>query len=1179
MRSRFLFFLLILFIAVLNCQDVKINEVMASNAITILDEDDDSPDWIELYNNSGVQVDLYNYGLSDDSSDLFKWLLPDISLQPDEYFLIFASDKDRRVGHWETVVDWGDEWTYFLGFGPVPDDWREIDFDDSDWFSGATGIGTDSDNATVIPAVPSLFMRRTFQIEDISNIDLSLMHIDYDDAFVAYINGIEVARANIGSPGIIPAFDDLANESINAAIYDGGAPKRIVIDDTDSIFVEGENVICIQTHNYHPYGDLAIIPFLSFGMIEEPTVPNGVNAIIDTLLAFPHANFKISSSGETIYLTNTNSTLVDSFVTTELPTDISMGLQPDGSNDIFFFNQPTPGTENSTVGYQDFSDPPIFSLDGGFFSGSQTIELSGANANETIYYTLDGSDPADTSFVYSQPVTIDTTHVVRARIIGPGSVPSPIITHSYFIDRDFSLLVISLATTPANFFDEDYGIYMLGGNASSNFPYHGANFWMDWERPIHIEMYNLNGSLKFSEDAGTKIHGRFSRGYPQKSLAIFFRNQYGNGTLNCQLFDDKPIDEFESILIRNSGNDFKSTHFRDAMVTNLMQDQNIDYQEFQPVIVYLNGDYWGIYNLREKVSEHFVASNNEGVDPDNIDRIEYRYKVLNGDSTAYHHLFTYLAEHDMSIPTNYDYIKTIVNVENLTKYLAANIYCNNSDWPRNNVSMWRERTDTGKWHWMLDDMDWSFAYPWVSVDDNTLWSVLSTEPSNLNPPEFTLIFRKMFENPNFINGFINCSMDYINTIFQSNELLQQISIIQSMYSTEMPSHIARWPYEDLMTMNDWFDNIDDMNEFASDRQGYAIMYMQDEFSVGNTVNVNIDLNNEAMGLLKLNFINLNDIPFNGMYFEDVPIKLTAIPYDGYEFDHWSGSSNSLNPVLEITPGSGLNLTANFQEIGGGNNSDIIINEINYHSSDNFDVGDWIEIYNRSNASIDLSGWQFKDEDDEHIYNFSTGFSIDGNSYYVLCQDIAAFQTHYSNVSNCTGNFDFGLSASGEEIRIFDADGNLVNNVIYDDEYPWPTEPDGTGSTLEVKNPNLNNAVPSNWAASSPYGTPGSPNENLGTDDIPELPQEITLYQNYPNPFNPTTNIKYYLPTDGKAELKIYNVKGQLIKSFCNEFQERGFHSINWNSLDKSGKKVASGIYFYQLDSANKSLSKKMLLLK
>nr|HPR16839.1 T9SS type A sorting domain-containing protein [Candidatus Cloacimonadota bacterium] len=154
----------------------------------------------------------------------------------------------------------------------------------------------------------------------------------------------------------------------------------------------------------------------------------------------------------------------------------------------------------------------------------------------------------------------------------------------------------------------------------------------------------------------------------------------------------------------------------------------------------------------------------------------------------------------------------------------------------------------------------------------------------------------------------------------------------------------------------------------------------------------------------------------------------------------------------------------------------------------------------------------------------------------------------------------------------------IDNVLYDDDYPWSPEPDGTGSTLELRNPNLNNNVAGNWAASAPYGTPGIQNQNMGNDEIPEVPQELTLYQNFPNPFNPATTISYYLPEAGKTELRIYNVKGQLVKKYV-EFQEKGAHSYFWDSKDDSPKSVASGIYFYQLISPDNRLSRKMLLLK
>ncbi|HPR18426.1 MAG TPA: CotH kinase family protein, partial [Candidatus Cloacimonadota bacterium] len=1007
----------------LSAQTVRINEAMANNGATIEDEDGDSSDWLELFNASTSDINLYNYGLSDNRDDLYKWLLPDITMSPGEYRLIFASNKDRRIGHWETVIDWGAEWKYFLGFAEPPTDWRDIDFDDSSWMSGPSGIGLgDGDDATIIPAVPSYFMRHTFTVEDLSNIVTGLFHVDYDDAFVAYLNGMEIARANIGSPGIIPAYDDLAAESWEAVLYEGGSPEKFLIPDLLSFLVEGENVLCIQTHNNTPTGsDLTMIPFLTFGMITPPINAAGVNPLLDSLCTCPHTNFKIGSEGETLYLSDTDGDIIDSLFTTALPVDISLGRQPDGGNDLYFFNESTPGAENNTYGYQTFAEPPEIGPDGGFFTGSQTISLAGGAAGETIYYTLDGTDPNETCEIYTQPIVIDTTHVIRAKVFGPNSVPSTTITHTYFIDRDFTMPVISLATTPANFFDWETGIYVMGPNAASYPPYYGANFWQDWEKPVHVEMFSATGNRKFQIDAGVKIHGRWSRRFDQRSLALFFRSQYGEGSLNYQVFPEKDIDEFECLLLRNSGNDFVSTHFRDGFVSNLMQDQDILYQEFQPVIVYLNGMYWGIYNLREKVNEHFIASNCN-VDPANLDILENQGEPMTGDSTAYHQIIDYMIDHDLSVNENYEYIKTKIAVKNLVKYLAANIYCNNSDWPRNNVTMWRERTDTGNLHWILDDMDWTFGYPYSGYDDDTIWSILSTDSTNANYPATTFLYRMMFNNAEFRQNVTNCILDYLNTIYQPALLLSEISDIESQYEVEMPAHLVRW---NLGTMQDWYDEVEDMETFASLRPENMLEILQTEFGWGDAVNVNVDVNDESMGYVKLNFITLHDFPFNGSYLAGVPLKLTAEPYDGYQFTGWSGSSGSSNTSLQITPSGDINLTANFQQIGGGS-SMIVINEINYNSSSEFDPGDWIEIYNNSNSTLDLSGWQFKDEDDAHIFTFPNGFQLESHQYYVLCQDSETFLSLFTLVENYLGDFEFGLSGSGEMLRIFDDEDNLID---------------------------------------------------------------------------------------------------------------------------------------------------------
>jgi len=312
----------------------------------------------------------------------------------------------------------------------------------------------------------------------------------------------------------------------------------------------------------------------------------------------------------------------------------------------------------------------------------------------------------------------------------------------------------------------------------------------------------------------------------------------------------------------------------------------------------------------------------------------------------------------------------------------------------------------------------------------------------------------------------------------------------------------------------------------------------------------------------------------------VSVILKAIPQFGYEFVEWTGGFNSTSDSVSVYLTGNMDITAVFSETGSTPSS-IVINEINYNSSIDFNPDDWVEIYNNSNTGQDLSGWIFKDEDDTHSFVLPQDFVLLPDEYYVLCKDTLAFHSLFPDVENYLGNFNFGLSGNGELIRLYDNIGVIVDSLIYDDQLPWPIEPDGNGPTLSLKNPGMNNILYQNWAASGEHGTPGIINDVYvsAENDIPETPNRLILNPNFPNPFNPSTTIKYSLPLDSQVKLVIYNLKGQLTKLIVDEFQTKGEHSASWDGTDVNGKLVASGIYFYQLGSGKVKVNRKMVLLK
>ncbi len=1166
---------LIFFILLLNSftRAQVINELMPSNSSTIADEDGDYSDWLELFNNTDTSINLSGFGISDDEDELFKWVLPEIAIPSKDHLLIFASDKNRTsfVKHWETIINWGDEWKYFIGNNEPPAGWKNLGFNDQSWLEGPSGFGYgDDDDSTIVPNVISVFIRKTFTIDDVNDISAAVLHVDYDDAFVAYLNGIEIARSNIGTPGIPPPYYQGANELREALIYQGGKPESYPINDYQNILQQGNNVLCIQVHNLNTSSsDLTLIPFFSLGMNSTPPNANGTHPLLNLPDKYLHTNFKLSADGENVFITNPEGNIVDQISTGEMLTDISFGRKPDGTENWFYFYEATPGDSNITEGYNGIAGEPVFSSPGGIYASPLVITLTGNSSSEVIHYTLDGSVPKENSPVYSQPIQINEAKVLRARIFSSGYLPGKTITNTYLINFSSEFPIFSISTDPANFFSEETGIYTLGDSASSDYPYFGANFWKDWEKPVHIELFDNNNS-GFSMDAGVKIFGAWSRGKPQKSLSLIARGEYGYPEINYPLFPDLPITEYQSFILRNSGNDWEYTMFRDGLMTSLVDGVDIDKQDFRPAILFLNGEYWGIHNLREKVNEHFIAAHHN-IDADSVVILEnFGWKVF-GDSLEYMQLYYFIENNDLSNSANYQYVADRIDIKNFILNYASQIYFNNTDWPGNNIKFWKENSN-GKWRWIMFDTDFGFGLYDEGYPNNTLEFALEPNgPSWPNPPWSTLFLRKLLANNSFKNDFINISADLLNTNFHKDRVVQLINDMKSEYFSEIQRHINRWqPF----SFSSWEYYVNKMITFAERRPNYMRVHIKQHFNLQGTNAVFVTIPDVSMGSVQLNSIEIKTSNWAGVYFLNIPITFIAKPKPGFKFLHWEGSNTSTEDSIIITPVGAISLTAVFEL--DPDIPRIVINEINYNSSSSFDTEDWIELYNNSDTSVNISGWVFKDSEDEHIYTIPDNTILDGNEYLVLCNNVSLFNPLFPDVQNYIGNFDFGLSGGGELIRLFDADSNIIDSLTYDDSDPWPEEADGNGATLSLKNPNMENHLPESWAASIGHGTPGEINDVFvnAENESNFLPEEFALYQNYPNPFNPVTNIKYAIVKASDVSIKVYDILGNEIKTIVNTFHQPGFYNIEFDA-----GRFSSGVYFYRIITPEFVATKKLILLK
>jgi len=1186
--------LLIIIIATSACtllaQAVVLNEYMSSNGSTLFDEDGDTPDWIELYNPGTVAIDLGGYGITDNPLEPYKWVFPAIEILPQDHLLIYASGKDRQewVAHWETIIDWGYNWSYFPGDSPPPDNWNQQNFNDASWASGPSGFGYgDGDDATVVDPVMSLYVRHEFNVSNLESILKIVLHVDYDDGFVAYINGEEIARANIGSPGIPPAHDQGADSWREAEIYQGGEPDEYLIDAAESLLENGTNVLALQVHNFNlESSDLTLIPFLTLGLDNAPQNAQGLSEHLDVADINLHTNFKISSTGEILVLSSPSGAVQDSISTGTMLGDISRGRQPDGGTDWVFFGESTPGTANVTAGYSGVLEPPYVSLPGSPFSNPGTITMSTDTPDAEVYYTTDGSYPDDSSQLYEGYIYVDDNTILRAIATKQGWLNSRPSTHSYLFDYTGDLPVVSLSTNPEHFWDNDSGIYVMGPNASNQFPYFEANFWQDWERPIHIEMFEPDGELTFSIDAGVKIYGNFSRAFPQKSLTIFARSAYGYTSIDYQIFPEKDIENFEAIILRNSGNDYDNTHFRDGLVSILADRAGATAQAYRPAVVYLNGEYWGIQNIREKINEHFLASR-FSIDPENIDMLEGDNQVIHGDPAHYLDLLNFIEANDMTESENYSVVTSAMNVDNFIRYNITQIFVDNWDWPGNNIKYWRSRTPSGRWRWILFDADFAFGLftpdgyahnmlQFATNPDGPSETIWGWDPWWPNPPWSTFLLRTLLENESFKNDFINYFADHLNTTFRPDEILSVVDNITDELAGEMPEHTSRWD----LNLAWWYNNVNALRNFIFYRNAFMWSHIQSYFNLAGTYQLHLDMDGGS-GSININSINAYNFPWQGQYFDQIPIQIQAVPAPGFQFVGWAGLNTTSNSIT-VTSSIDTTLTAVF-EPATSDSSAIVINEINYNSADDYDAQDWVELTNNGGGAINLSGWQFKDEDDSHVFVIPEQTILENGAFIVLAEDTAIFNEFFPGTGPVVGNLNFGFSGGGELIRLYDANGVFIDQVTYDDDDPWPAEADGEGPTLELINPSLDNALASSWGYSTNmYGTPGSENsvyQELFTENISSVPTDYILRQNYPNPFNPRTVIQYEIPTQGRVTITIYDILGREVVRLVAAVQGPGYKTITWDAKNEVGLAVGAGLYFYQLKTAAYVNTKKMILVR
>ena len=636
-----------------------------------------------------------------------------------------------------------------------------------------------------------------------------------------------------------------------------------------------------------------------------------------------HINAKLSGSGEDVVLTAADgTTILDSHTYGQQMADVSEGRLTDGSPLFAFFTSPTPNESNAES--TGTSPSPILSMEGGLYQEGITVELS-TSSPASIYYTTDGSFPDQNSNFYNGPLTISTPTPIRARAYAAGLNASGIVTETYLIGVSHAYPILAVAGNPEEFFNETIGIF--------------GNILEDIEINVNVEFYEPDGTLGFNQVVEAELTGTSSAGNAQKSLSLKAKGSLGNSKFEYPIFPDEDLTEYRALTLRNSGNDWVSTGFRDAAASSLIRDLSdtddlisapkINYQAYRQSILYLNGEYWGTYNLRERPDKRYIR-NHFDLDDDEIDLIENLGEVKEGDLVNWLALQDFLANNDFSNEANFTTLKNWVDLDEYMDYVIFNLFIDNQDWPGNNNRRFRERVAEGKWRFLSYDLDFSFglftSQGWDTgyAGDNSLDRLMNPIPyENPNPEWSSRLFIQLLENENWRHDFINRTADQLNVLYTSERISGRIDAFLASYAPEIDQQQVRWA-----NLYNQDASAEKMRSFGNLRQGILQQHYLSAFTdIQNVVELSLSTQPAGAGSIEFSTLNIDEEDdanaWTGQYFTGIDIPVKAVAKPGFVFKNWTGISSSTQDVINVNLSQISSLTAVFEAIDPNQNNQTI----------------------------------------------------------------------------------------------------------------------------------------------------------------------------------------------------------------------------------------------------------------
>ncbi|MGM9868795.1 MAG: CotH kinase family protein [Sodaliphilus sp.] len=751
-----------------------INELVASNQTGLLTVKGKTSDWLEIKNVSNEEVSLKGFSLiyeraavpsktpkkeekaqkkqeekSDTPEDVGPWEFPDVTIKPGECVVVFASGKTKHNSEKEMHTN----------------------------FKLASEGG---------------------KVQLVGDDDMVMAEVEYgalnpDEGFCRQANG-GYEKSYYLTPG---ANNDKAGYEAYNQLIDSQRKSDLLIW---RVFTKGGTENWAEVKNVSS----APIDLAQYSLTDNPSKPEKWK--FPAVKLAPGETYKVEFVGkkapandpvkvcfkvdEQVVILNKGGKFADGVNATLSKQGSTMG-RTEGKKGFFFFS--STGAEEGSRPFRFIAKAPTFSHTPGVYGKQKEMSIT-LKADGTVRYTTTGALPSSNSSISKEPVHISKSTTFRAYTEGDSAtLSSPVVTSTFILGQPHDVAVMNITVDHGDLYNYSNGIYVEGPGYDEEIPHKGANYWKNWEKRAHIEMFD--GKEGFSEGCVLKIFGGFSRMLPKKSFRIKFNGTHGPSSLLYDYFGDGEPEELKTFVLRAGGQDASNLMGRDEFFTSLLAEYNPSalVQDYRPVALYVNAEYFGLYFIREKINNDFVARHLGG-SKDSVEMIGSIYYQHNQDN-AYHVLETYARSHNMKNEQEYQHVAQNIHLENYIDYKIAEIYAYNTDIGNLRACRSTDAESDKKWRWIFYDLDASF------LDKCTAGYYLGVNNSSPHVNSHNRLVNALLVNPEFRDLFLQRLSYHLQNTFAPQNATKVFDKLMKSIDSEMVLNCKRW--KNIIIYDSW----------------------------------------------------------------------------------------------------------------------------------------------------------------------------------------------------------------------------------------------------------------------------------------------------------------------------------------------------------------------------------------